>query len=166
MSELTRAQVERLGEHLRSENLSGVAGQILDHDLLQRTEIATLISDRDSWRRVSEQLEGEKVTLTQQLAAMRGEVEQQSKYLDQIKVKLDGCSSMSKTTIVQGDKVYVQLDANDHVALRGTVISMPCATGDAVVILGVSGSLHYVQQYYVMTREKEIRDGKSPFQVP
>lgn len=37
---LTRQQVERMGEHLCEENLSGVAGKILAHDAALRQQLA------------------------------------------------------------------------------------------------------------------------------
>jgi hypothetical protein len=42
MHDLTREQMERIGEHLREENLSGVAGKLLAHDLALRERIAEL----------------------------------------------------------------------------------------------------------------------------
>lgn len=39
MTELTREQVERLGEHLRHENLSGVAEKIMTHDAALRAKL-------------------------------------------------------------------------------------------------------------------------------
>ena len=62
--------------------------------------------------------------------------------------------SENENSIQPGDTVYVQIDASDHVAVRGIVVRLPCATGDALVIKGKGGMLHYIQQYYVMTREK------------
>lgn len=54
--------------------------------------------------------------------------------------------------IIPGDKVYIQIDANDQVGIAGEIVSMPCATGDAVIVKNGFG-LYYIQQYHLMVRK-------------
>lgn len=64
---------------------------------------------------------------------------------------------MNDTRIEPGDEVVIQLDANDQVNIVGEVVSMPCATGDAIILRNIYG-LHYIQQYYCMTRKARQKE--------
>ena len=57
--------------------------------------------------------------------------------------------------IVEGDKVFLHIDAEGNVAVMGTVLHIPCATGDSWIIKPDSGAnpVVYIQQFHAMWKQ-------------